>query len=321
MRTFAMDAQQALGFLIEQTTYIEQEVYRIAYPDIIYQQLIPIDSAANEWAKSITYFSLDKVGNADWLDGMATDMRFADINRAKYEQGIEMAGIGYSYNLEELGQAMMIPGLNLSAERAEAAVRAYEEFMDRLAYLGSSSKGWTGLLNNAYVTIATAAPTGTGLSTYWKDKTADQIIADVQNSLTSVYSGSLTVEMADTVLLPISAMEILANTRVPNTYGNALDYLAKYNLYTHTTGAPLTVRGLLGLNSAGAGGVGRMIAYRRDPRVLKLHIPMVHRFLPVWQTGPITFAIPGIFRTGAVEIRRPGAMVYVDGIMPAGGPQ
>ena len=66
-----------------------------------------------------------------------------------------------------------------------------------------------------------------------------------------------------------------------------------------------------------------MIAYRRDPRVLKLHIPMVHRFLPVWQTGPITFAIPGIFRTGAVEIRRPGAMVYVDGIMPwqFGGPQ
>ena len=26
MRTFALDAQQALGFLIEQTTYIEQEV-------------------------------------------------------------------------------------------------------------------------------------------------------------------------------------------------------------------------------------------------------------------------------------------------------
>ena len=83
-----------------------------------------------------------------------------------------MAGIGYSYNLEELGQAMMIPGLNLSAERAEAAVRAYEEFMD-LAGLSpcSSSKGWTGLLNNSYVTIATAAATGSGNSTYWKDKT------------------------------------------------------------------------------------------------------------------------------------------------------
>jgi hypothetical protein len=115
-------------------------------------------------------------------------------------------------------------------------------------------------------------------------------------------------------LLPIAAMELLANTRVPNTFGNALDYLMKYNLYTHTTGAPLTIRGVLNLDTAGRGGVGRMVAYRRDPQVVKLHIPMVHRFMPVWQTGPMTFDIPGIFRVGSVEIRRPGAFQYVDNI-------
>jgi hypothetical protein len=57
-----------------------------------------------------------------------------------------------------------------------------------------------------------------------------------------------------------------------------------------------------------------MVAYRRDPMVVKLHIPMIHRFLPVWQTGPIVYDIPGIFRVGSVEVRRPGAMAYVDGI-------
>jgi hypothetical protein len=314
MRMNLVDSQQALGFLISQTTYIEAEVYRIQYPDIIYPQLVPIDTAANEWAKSVTYYSLDKVGQADWLDGMATDMRFADVNRAKFEQGIEMAGIGYRYTLEEIGQAMMVPGLNLTAERAESARRSYEEFMDKLARLGSTAKGITGLLNNALVTRTDAIADGTGSSALWSAKTADQIIRDVQGALTNVYSGSLTVEMADTVLLPITAMEFLANTRVPNTYGNALDYLAKYNLYTHTTGAPLTIRGILNLDTAGKNGVGRMVAYRKDPRVVKLHVPMIHRFLPVWQTGPITFDIPGIFRTGGVEIRRPGAFAYVDGI-------
>jgi hypothetical protein len=312
------DSQQALGFLIEQTTYIESEIYRIQYPDIIYSQLIPVDTSASEWAKSVTYFSMDKLGAADWLSGAGMDMRYADVNRNKFEQGIEMAGIGYTYTLEELGQAMLIPGLNLSAERAESAVRLYEEFMDKLAYLGNTDKGWTGLLNNTYVTVVDAAATGTGSSPLWDNKTADQMIADVQDALTSVYNGSLTVEMADTVLLPITAMQLLANTRVPNTYGNALNYLAKYNLYTHTTGAPLTIRGVLGLGSAGVAGVGRMVAYRRDPRVLKLHVPMPHRFLPVWQRGPMTFDIPGIFRTGSVEVRRPGAMVYVDGITAAG---
>jgi hypothetical protein len=109
-------------------------------------------------------------------------------------------------------------------------------------------------------------------------------------------------------------MQLLANTRIPNTYGNALDYLAKYNLWTHTTGAPLTILGIINLDTAGVGGTARMIAYRRDPTILKLHLPMPHRFLPVWQTGPMSYDIPGIFRVGSVEIRRPGAMAYVDGI-------
>jgi hypothetical protein len=93
-----------------------------------------------------------------------------------------------------------------------------------------------------------------------------------------------------------------------------LSFLAKNNLYTHTTGAPLTIRGVLGLGKAGNGGVGRAVFYRKDPRVLKLHVPMPHRFLPVWQTGPITYDVPGIFRTGSVEIRRPSAVRYLDGI-------
>jgi len=314
MRLNMYDSQQALSFLIEQATYIEAEVYRVQYPEIIYSQLIPIDTSANEWAKSITYFSMDKVGAADWFDGNATDLAKADVNRARYEQGIEMAGIGYGYNLEELGQAQQIPGTNLSAERAEAARFAYEQFMDKLAYVGSVPKNFKGLINQTSVTRVDAAATGTGSSRLWSTKTADQMITDVQTALTGVYEGSNTVEMADTVLLPVDAINQLSIARIPNTMETALTYLAKNNLYTFMTGAPLTIRGVLGLGTAGNSTTGRMVAYRKDPRVLKLHVPMMHRFLPVWQRGPITFDIPGIFRVGSVEVRRPGAMRYVDGI-------
>lgn len=320
MRLNMFDSQQAMSFLIEQASHIETEVYKIKYPDIIYSQLIPIDTSANEWAKSVTYFSMDKVGQADWFDGNATDLRLANVNRNKFEQGIEMAGIGYRYTLEELGQAMLIPGMNLSAERAEAASFAYESFMDKLAYLGDSNKGFTGLINNLSVTVIQAAATGTGSSKLWSTKTADQMITDVQAALSGVYEGSSTVEMADTVLLPIDAIQQLSIIRIPNTTATGLEYLSKNNLYTHTTGVPLTIRGVLGLGTAGGSGVGRMVAYRRDPRVVKLHVPMPHRFLPVWQTGPMTFDVPGIFRTGSVEIRRPAAVRYVDGITDGSTP-
>lgn len=320
MRTKMVDAQEALGFLTAQTSSIEAQVVRVLYPDIQYPLLIPVDTSANEWAKSITFFSMDRVGRADWFNHLGKDLPLADVNRAKFEHGIELAGIGYRYTLEELGQAMMIPGMNLSAERAEAARRAYEEFVDDIALRGAAEKNWTGLINDANVTVVTAAFDGAGGgggSPTWADKTADQILRDVNDALSGVYTTSLTVEMADTVLLPVAEHSRLATLRLENTTMTALQFLALYNVYTAQTGQPLLIRAVRGLETAGEGGLGRMVVYRRDPNVLKLHLPMPHRFLPVWQTGPITFDVPGIFRLGGVEIRRPGAVRYVDGIIDA----
>jgi hypothetical protein len=80
-----------------------------------------------------TSFSADWVGQADWFNAASSDIPLADFTRQKFEVGIEMAAIGYRYNLEELGQAMMLPNTNLTTERAGAARRAYEEFMHNVA--------------------------------------------------------------------------------------------------------------------------------------------------------------------------------------------
>jgi hypothetical protein len=57
-----------------------------------------------------------------------------------------------------------------------------------------------------------------------------------------------------------------------------------------------------------------MVTYRKSPDVLTLYMPMPFQFLPVWQQGPMKFEVPGIFRISGVEVRRPLAMKYVDGI-------
>lgn len=312
-RNYMVDAQQALGFLTSQTSSIETQVYEIQYPDIQYPNLIPVDTSANEWAKSVTFFSVDKVGKAGWFHHYAKDVHVADVERSKFEVAIEMADIGYRYTLEELGVAMMVPGTNLTAERAAAARRAYEEFVDNIAFRGDSTKNLSGLLNYPGVTIVNAAEVSGG-NTDWDDKDADQILKDINDALTGVYVGSLTVEMADTILMPVAALTLLASKRVGDTERTVLNFLLENNVYTFQTGRPLTIRGVRGLETAGVGGVGRMVVYRRDPTVLKFHLPMPHRFLPIWQTGPMIFDIPGIFRLGGVEVRRPGAVRYVDGI-------
>lgn len=316
---FQYDAQQALGFLVSQTSNIEAQAYAIQYPDIQYPALVPVDTSGNPWAKSVTFFSMDKVGQADWFNHLAKDVPLADVERTKFEQPFEMAAIGYRYTSEEIGQAQMIPGTNLSADRASAAVRAYEEFMDGVALRGvppsGSTKGWTGLINDANVTAGNVANDGTGASTLWSTKTPDLILRDINALLTGIYTASLTVELADTLLLPVARLDYIATTARSSTSDTTiLEYLRKNNTYTSITGAPLTIRAVRGLETAGASSTARMVAYRRDPTVVKLHLPMPHRFLPVWQTGPLVFDVPGIFRTGGVEVRRPKAMRYADGI-------
>jgi hypothetical protein len=316
--SFADAQQQALGFLIEQTSYIEPQVVKILYPNIQYPALIPVDTSAPEWAKSVTFYSTDMVGRAEWFHANAKDIPLADVTREKFEQGIKMAAIGYRYNLEELGQAMMV-GVNLSSDRAEAARRAYEEFLDDKLLNGDADVLWEGLLDNSSVTTIIAAENtaSSANTTLWTGKTGDQVIADVNNALTGVWTNSKQIEMADTVLLSPADLSYIATT--PRAADGAsdmsiMDWLMRYNVYTAMTGQPLMVRAVRGLETVGTGGSGRMIVYRRDPQVLKAHLPMPHRFLPVWQTGPVTFDVPGIFRFGGLEIRRPGAVRYVDGI-------
>jgi hypothetical protein len=311
---FASDAQQqALGFLQAQTTYLEPQVYRMKYPELNYRDLVPIDASASEWAKSVTFYSVDMVGKADWFNHLARDVPLADVTRGKHEIGIEMAAVGYRYTLEELGQAMMVPNTNLTVERAAAARRAYEEFVHNKALYGAVEKNWLGLLNHSAPTVINAGATwATQLATPATGITA--ILNDVNGVLTNIWQASLTVETADTLLLPLKSMGQLTITQLPNTTMNLMEWIKRNNIYTTTTNQQLNILGVRGLDTGGAAGQGRAVAYRKDPEIVKMHIPMPHRFLPVWQTGPMVFDIPGVFRLAGLEIRRPGAFRYLDGI-------
>lgn len=311
------DAQQALGFLLSQTTHIETEVYKVQYPDYDYASLIPVDSSANEWSKTVTFFSQDMVGQAQWQHGAAMDVPFADVERAKGEHPLHMAAIGYQYNLEEVNTARLIPGTNLTNDKADAARQAYAMFMYQLAFTGNTEKSLKGLINYTGVTATDAPADGTAGSRFWSAKTPAQIIRDANSVLSGIYTSTKTVEMADTILWPIDVHLYLASTMLNSTSDvTILDWIQRNNIYTVTTGNALTIRAHRALDDAAAGNAGRMVAYKKDPKVLKLHLPMPHRFLPVWQNGPFNFVIPGIFRTGGLEIRRPAAVRYLDQISP-----
>lgn len=303
------DAMQAnLGFVESQTAYVEAGVYRTRFPAIRYPGLIPVDYSAPEWIKTITYYSMDITGKADWIGDRASDIPVVGTSLAQDETAVQMAGIGYDYGLEEVNQALML-GMNLPGEKAAAARLIYERTVDNIMFTGDVEKGWKGLYNNASVT-AISATTGN-----WATATEDQILADVNELLGGIYTATNEIAMADTLLLPSLKLQYIASRRLGDGNGalTILQFLQQANVYTAETGNQLTIRGARGLNTAGAGNTSRMVAYRRSPEVLKAHIPMRHRFLPVQVVG-LTYKVPGIFRLGPLDIRLPKEVRYSDGI-------
>lgn len=301
------DAQAALGFIESQTTHVESQVNETVYPDIQYPALIPVDTSAGAMAQSVTYYSSDKFGAAKWINGNADDIPLAGTELTQHQTPVYTAAIGYGWGWEEVEQAMML-GRNLRADDAMAARRAYEEMVDQIAMFGDTSKNFQGLVNTSTVPEV-AATTGT-----WGTATADQILGDVNDALLGVGTATLYTTTADTLLLSPAKMNFLATKRLGDTTLTILEFLRRNNTHTAMTGQELTIRAVRGLETAGTGNTEQMVAYRRDPQVLKLHIPMPHRFLPVYQAGPLRWVVPGVFRLGGLDIRRPKEVRYVYGI-------
>lgn len=308
------DAQAALGFVIAQTSIIEPGVYATRYPSIQYRDLIPVDTSGSEFATSVTYFSSDRFGAADWINGNADDVPRAGTNRSKFETPVYTAGIGYGWGWEEVGRAQML-GINLAADDAMAARRAAEEMVDRIALEGDASKGFTGLFNATGVTPVAAGTGDWGTVGSAGIATPDQIVADMNLALLGVFNNTNTVAIADTLLLPWSKFQVIATKRMSTDSDESiLSFFIRNNAFTAMTGRALTIRGLRGLDTAGVSGVPRLIAYRYSPEVLKLHMPMPHRFLPAYQSGPLRWDVPGVMRLGGLDVRLPKEVSYVDGI-------
>lgn len=308
------DAQSALGFVMPAFYNIESTVYKRRYPSFDYASLIPVVTEGSEWARGTLFRSSDAAGKAEFLSGKGFDMPYADVTRDQFMKGFELAGIGYEWSLEEL-QVAALEGRQLGPEKGEAARAIAEQFLWTTAMVGQAEKGWTGAINDPLVPATTAAATGTGSTSTWSTKTAEQILIDINSALEGIVTSTQEVEMANTILLPFSRWNVLATKPIGDNSDKTIGaFLRENNTYTAETGQPLTIRSLRALNTAGSGGTARMVAYRRDPEVLRFHLPMPHRFLPPFQKSSMTWEVAGILRTGGTEIRLPKAVSYIDGI-------
>ena len=309
------DAQAALPFVIAQGRNIETRVYQRRYPAFNYAAHVPVVTEGQPWAIGTTFFTVDTAGEAKFLSGAGTDMPFNQVTRDQASHDFAMIGSGWEWNLEEINQAALY-GVNLNDTKAMSAADKVERLLNDIAMRGSAEKNWTGLLNSTIVARTDAAATGTGSSTFWANKTVDQILADINGVLSSVRTNTGEVEWADTLRMPPDAFRDLATRRMGAGDGfmTVLEFIRRNNIYTAETGQALDIQPLREARNASQDGGGRLVAYRKDPEVVRFHLPMPRRVLAPRQKSIMGFETGIIARTGGTEIRLPGAFAYLDEI-------
>jgi len=301
MKHQVLDVNDAtnISFVVSQTAFIEPKVLAKKYPQITDSRDIPVSTAANPFATSVTFYSTDEVGAAKLVAGRGDDIPMANVTLAKHDASVHMAAIGYSFSLEEVAQAQML-NMSLDQMGANAARMSYERFVDDVAYTGNTQMGTKGLYN--YAGITTAAATGA-----WSGLTVAQILADVNTIISGAWTSSVGIEMPNVLKLPLAVFAQLASTQLPNTAQTVLDYILRANVYTASTGQPLQIGADYRLTT-------RAVAYSKDPDALVLLVPMALRFLPIQVSG-LDYVVPGMFRLAGLDVRRKGALRYMDGVM------
>lgn len=309
---FLSDAQVGYAFLTPQLYRIETEVYLNKYPSFDISRFMSVDTSGDMWDVGTLVYSQEQVGQAEFLAGAAFDMPYASTKMSQATKPFYLAGIGYEWNTQELQRAAKL-GRSLSSDKAAAAKLAADRFIYSVAMngqtpAGTAEKGWTGFVNNASAPSAQVANDGTGSSRLWSAKTPDLILRDINEALTAVEIGTGETHVANTLILPTSRYNYISSVRVTDTGETILSFLQRNN----TAGEALTILKSRALETAGTSSSTRMVAYDRNPQVVKFHLPGPHTFLPPFQKSSMTYEVGGIMNVGGVEVRLPKAIVYRD---------
>lgn len=214
-------------------------------------------------------------GNDNSLVGGATDVISlvqANINKDVYKvftwaQGMKIPFVD-SQKFQTIGRSIdsiLDRGVRLN----------YNKSVDQLVYRGFTSVGFTGLVNDVNI-VRSIAPNGAAGSPLWQNKTVDEILWDVNKTLTEAWAASEYDESAipNHLLLPPDKYAYIVSTRI-GTSGdeNILDYLLRNNLATNR-GGNLYIAPCRWCSGAGIGNTDRMVAYVNDRDKVYFDLPV-----------------------------------------------
>lgn len=320
-RGVRFDAGETAAFA-RQFENIEAELYRYVYgPEAQWRTIFPVVSAAN-WAEFSTHRMINRVGEADEVDDLATDFPHVEIVGEEATQPIRSYGASFSYSIDDVRKALYA-GMDITSEKALVAREAIERKVDRVMAFGDARMNIPSFVNNSSVpavfnafTPVTASTKTSG--TQWNAAAnagdVTKILQDIEAMVIAIRSATLNgfgpAAKVD-LIVGTSGWNFLMETAMKTT-----------NFVRETYGSYIlanmpsieAIKYWPQLDTVGAGGKERIMMKLTDRRVAGGLLPVDFEMTPPEARG-FGWRVNARSKSGGVVVRYPKGVAWMDGTM------
>lgn len=251
------------------------------------------------------------VSKKAWIGKTTTALTGVGVDNAKIPTPVTPWGMELGWSVFELASSMQV-GRPIDTDKVTAMNWKYNFDVDEQVYMGDVGLGQYGLLNSPQIT-PTNVPNGAGGSPLWAQKTPDEILADVNTTLTAAWAASGYAYVPTRLLVSPTSFAYLVANKV-STAGNVsiLEFLKANSIAMANNGTPLQILPVKWLETAGVGSTRRMVAYTKARD--KVRLPLVPLQRTPLQFRGIHQYVSYYGRLGAVEFVYPELIAYRDGM-------
>ena len=190
-----------------------------------------------------------------------------------------------------------------------------DKVIDRNVYRGFDKVRSTGLLNNPRILRMACPATGEGGSTRWQDKTADQILSDINAIIASIWKDCdcASDALPNHILIPVDQFGMLVTRKVSDdSERSILTYVLENNL-TAQQGGRLVISPCKWCEEAGTSYTDRMVCYINDPEKICFNLTQPLRRMDT-EYAEMRIRIPYIAQFSEVRFLYPQCVRYMDAI-------
>ena len=317
-------ASHGYQYAIQTTTLIRAEVVSQKFYEIPFAQYVPVIPGEAAWMETIKTNLVYKLGGSfeqGIISAGANQQTFESVNvgTSPVTQTVALWAKQYDYSTFEVNKALALNNWDVVTGKLEALKTDWDLGIQTLSFLGllSDNTNFPGLLSQPAVTVNLTVITK-NISTFGSSGSDWQTF--VAAVMATYFSNSNNTVMPDHFSIPIDdylGLAAFVNPSFPLAGSMFIDLLEE-SFRKITGNAAFKVYGVLyGKMTVNAGywtanGTQRYCLYRKDPKSVRMDLPLDFVLAAPVPVGPVTFQGLGYGQFTGVISFRPAEMIYFD---------